>query len=106
MIIDTKLKYIYDFESANEIFSGINLDGGVCYFLWDKDYNGKYYFEHTTFNKEVIKSERFLKTEIYDTIIRDFRQISIIEKAQQFNEKRFSEIVSPRKPFEFDADFF
>ncbi|MFK8376798.1 Eco57I restriction-modification methylase domain-containing protein [Capnocytophaga canimorsus] len=106
MMKDKRIKCIHDFESANEIFPGIKLDGGVCYFLWDRDYNGKCYFEYTTLEKEVIKSERDLKTEISDTVIRDFRQISIIQKAQQFKEKRFSEIVSSRKPFGFDADFF
>lgn len=41
MIADTRIKYIFDYEDAQECFSGIHIDGGVNYFLWDKKYSGK-----------------------------------------------------------------
>ena len=41
MINDKRIKFIYDFENAKECFKDINLDGGVCYFLWDNQYEGK-----------------------------------------------------------------
>lgn len=106
MMKDTRLSHIYDFESADEIFAGINLDGGVNYFLWDREHSGKCYFEYKTKDGEIIDSERFLKTDITDTIIRDVRQASIIEKIVQLKEKKFSDIVSPRNPFGLGADFF
>lgn len=106
MIKDTRLSYIYDFESANEVFSGINLDGGVNYFLWNREYNGKCYFEYKTKDGDIIASERFLKTDVTNTVIRDFRQISIIRKVQKLKEKKFSDIVSSRKPFGISTDLF
>ena len=45
-----------------------------------------------------------MKTNYSDTIIRDFRQSSIIEKATK--DIKFSEIVSYRNPYGFFADLF
>ena len=35
MINDTHLRKLYDFENAGECFPGVDISGGVCYFLWD-----------------------------------------------------------------------
>jgi len=106
MMNDKRIRLIKDFENAKECFQGINLDGGVCYFLWDKNYNGQvdYYFKSID-GKENF-SKRFLKSEIATTIIRDFRQLSIIEKVFLKSEIKFSEIVSSRKPYGISTDLF
>ncbi len=104
MIEDTRIKYIYDYEDAQECFSGIHLDGGVCYFLWEKDYNGKVNYTYKPKEQEAIFSQRFLKTDLSDTVIRDYRQITIIEKSRLGT--KFSAIVSTRNPYGFSADLF
>lgn len=101
---DTRLKKLYDFEDAKEIFKGINLDGGVCYFLWDKHYQGKVEYHYKPKQGEMLSSLRYLKNEFSETSIRDDRQISIIQKSSQ--EENFSQIVSPRNPYGFFADLF
>lgn len=106
MIEDTKLKIIYDFEDARECFSGLHIDGGVCYFLWDREYNGKVQYHLKSLDGTTNYSERFLKTDFSKTVIRDVRQISIISKVDQATKNKFSEIVSYRNPFGFNADFF
>lgn len=104
MIKDTHINYIFDYEDAQECFSGIHLDGGVNYFLWSKEYNGPVHYYYKPLNQDVIYSERFLQTDLTNTVIRDYRQISIIEKTS--NGDRFSEIVSTRNPYGFSADLF
>lgn len=104
MIEDTRIKNIYDFEDAQECFSGIHIDGGVCYFLWDSKYSGKVNYVYKPKEQEEIFSLRYLKTDLTDTVIRDYRQISIIEKTAK--ELKFSEIVSTRNPYGFSADLF
>lgn len=104
MISDTRIKNIYDYEDASECFPGVHIDGGVNYFLWDRDYNGKVHYIYKPKEAQEIYSERFLKTDFSDTVIRDFRQSSIIEKATK--EIKFSEIVSYRNPYGFFADLF
>lgn len=106
MINDHRLKYIYDFENAKECFPGVNIDGGVQYFLWDKNHNGKVSYVYKSIDGEEISTERYLNDGITDVVIRDFRQLSIIEKVFKENEKKFSEIVSSRNPYGISSDFF
>lgn len=106
MMGDTRIKYIYDFEDAKECFNGINLDGGVSYFLWEKDYNGKVDYYYKSLDGTITHSIRNLKTDFSETVIRDVRQMSIIKKIADKNEKRFSSIVFARNPYGFNADLF
>ena len=103
---DKRIKYLYDFENAKECFPGINLDGGVCYFLWDKNHSDKVEYIFKSISGDEIKSKRFLKSKFSEKIIRDFRQISILEKINSLNEKPFSSIVSTRKPYGVSTDLF
>lgn len=104
MIEDKRIKYIYDFEDAKECFSGIHLDGGVNYFLWDSEYEGKVNYTYKPKGQNETYSFRYLKTDFTDTVVRDYRQISIIAKVA--NNKKFSKIVSTRNPYGFSADLF
>jgi len=106
MVEDLSIRYIYDFEDAKNIFPGINLDGGVCYFLWDRDYRGKVDYYYHGLDGSMNFSHRYLENKFSDTVIRDARQYSIIEKALSLNELRFETIVSPRNPFGLNSDLF
>lgn len=106
MMNDTRIKYIQDFEDAKECFSGLHIDGGVCYFLWDASHNGKVEYHFKSLDQSDSISYRFLKNGISSTIIRDCRQLGIIEKAGMLKETRFNTIVKARNPFGFNADFF
>ena len=103
---DTRIKVLYDFADAKECFSGITLDGGVCYFLWDKSYNGAVDYYHKSLDGTTNHSKRYLKIDSFDTVIRDFRQISILKKVAGKKEGKFSSIVSARNPYGFYADLF
>ena len=106
MMNDIHIKRVVDFENAQECFVGLHIDGGVCYFLRDKFYNGKTKYTLYTKDKEIIVSDRYLSTTLSDTIIRDYRQISIIEKVKKGTNKTFNTIVSSRKPFGIATDLF
>jgi hypothetical protein len=105
-IIDKRFKVIHDFENAKECFPGINLDGGVNYFLWENNYKGKIEYHFHSFDGKEIITNRYLKEEYSETVIRDPRQLSIIEKVNSFNYKKFSEIVSTRNPYGIGSDLF
>ena len=106
MINDRRLKIIHDFENGQICFPKLHIDGGVCYFLWSKDYNGEAEYHHYALDGTNSVTKRFLKNEFSDTVIRDYRQISIIEKAAKPNEDKFSSIVYSRNPYGFCADLF
>ena len=49
MLKDEKLAEIHDFPETSDCFPGINIRGGVCYFLWDKTHKG--YCKITNYKK-------------------------------------------------------
>lgn len=105
MMEDTHIKGIVDYEKAEDCFlGGIHIDGGVCYFLRDNNYNGTCHFKHICADGYVDESDRMLKNGIADTVIRDSRQVSIITKTN--SAEKLSNIVSARNPYGFCADFF
>jgi hypothetical protein len=106
MMEDTRLSFLYDFENAKECFPNIDLDGGICYFLWDAKHIGKLKYIYKNFNGEIVNSERYLKNSVSKLVLRDYRQISIIEKVKSISEVSFSVNVSSQKPYGFRSDIF
>lgn len=104
MLHDDRLRVIHDFINASDCFTGVEIKGGVCYFLWDRDNRGlcKIY---THKDGEVSQSERPLLEPNNDTFIRYNQAISIIKKIESFNENSFSSIVSPQTPFGLYSSF-
>lgn len=105
MIEDKRIRIIHDYENAKECFPAIDLDGGVNYFLWQSDYQGKTYYFYHAIDGEIYESKRYLKNEFSDTVVRDYRQITIIEKTSTV-QKKFSDIVSNRNHYGFSSDLF
>jgi hypothetical protein len=104
MMSDNRVKYMYDFENSSDCFHGLHIDGGVCYFLWDKNYAGMTDYTFKANDGSINKSTHYLKNDYFEYVIRDNRVLSIIEKVAK--EQRFSDIVSNRKPFGIETDMF
>lgn len=96
MLNDDRIRKIVDFEDANECFPGVDIAGGICYFLWAKDSTGPC---------EVINMHNGIETTSirplneFKTFIRHSQAVPIIRKVLAKNEKKMSEQVSSRKPF-------
>lgn len=105
MLADKKIRKIVDFENSNEVFPGVDVAGGICYFLWDKDNEGL--CEITNFkNDEVVKLERALDE--FPILIRQSKAIPIIRKVQLqqgIKGKFLNEVVSSRKPFGLPTNY-
>ena len=106
MINDTGIKIIYDFENGQICFPDLHIDGGVCYFLRAKNYNGKVEYHHFGLDGTERITKRYLKNKYTDTVIRDYRQESIIKKTSKIKTEKFSSIVLSRNPFGFYANLF
>ncbi|WDT67224.1 Eco57I restriction-modification methylase domain-containing protein [Cloacibacterium sp. TD35] len=105
MLSDKRIRKLVDFENSNEVFPGVDVAGGICYFLWDRDYKGVCEMENIVEGKKV-KSERYLDE--FPILVRNGKAIPIIHKVLSKNEnngKRLSEIVSSRKPFGLPTNY-
>lgn len=108
MLHSNKFKIIHDFENASDCFSGVSVKGGVIYFLWQNDYNGKcHYYFHQSQNKEVLYRYDFLDSLNCGIVIRNPKSFSIIEKIENLegkyyddSSKNFSGLVSPKHFFD------
>lgn len=100
MLNDDRIEQLVDFFDSTICFPGVDISGGVCYFLWSRDYRGECLVKTIGTNS---KSElrRPLLEGNGKTFIRFNEAISIIRKITSFKEPKFSELVSPRKPFGF-----
>jgi site-specific DNA-methyltransferase (adenine-specific) len=96
MLNDNRIRKIVDFEDANECFPGVDIAGGICYFLWERDSMGPCEVVNMH-NESVAISTRPLNE--FKTFIRHSQAVPIIRKVLAKNEKSMSELVSASKPF-------
>jgi hypothetical protein len=116
MLGDNRLRSIDDFLSASDVFPGVGLKGGVCYFLWDRDNPGLCSVSTHFKDWPVSNVSRLLLEEGADVFIRFNEGLSILKKVVS-NEtgqseslllpdsKRFDRLVSSRKPFALETTF-
>lgn len=104
MISENKISILHDFVDSKDCFSGVDIKGGVCFFLWEKNYSGPAkIFTHE--NMEVYISDRKMKEKGCDIFIRMSQAIPILHKVQSYGEKTFDSIVSTKKPFGMTTNY-
>ena len=102
MLKDKRLNIIHDFPNAADCFPGVEIKGGVCFFLWDRSYNGKCDIYTHNGTHVTSHSKRYLLEKDAETFIRYNEAIPILQKIRAFNEQSFSELISANDPFGFD----
>jgi site-specific DNA-methyltransferase (adenine-specific) len=100
MLGDQRIKKLVDFPDSRDVFDGVDVAGGVCYFLWDRDWEG-FCEVDTVSSGSVTRAERQL--DAYSMFIRDNRVLEIVEHVNSVGGDSFSNIVSSRRPFGLDA---
>jgi site-specific DNA-methyltransferase (adenine-specific) len=98
MLNDKHLRKIVDFPNSTECFPGIDLSGGVCYFLWEKESSGDCEITSVIEGKHSTMLRPLLEKGV-NTFIRYNEAVSILHKIFKLKEKSFSEQVSSQKPF-------
>ena len=101
---DKHIEVMFDFEDSSECFTNQHIDGGICYFRWNKDYEGMVDYSFKDANGNIKRENRYLKGENVKIVIRDTRRISLIDKVSK--EKTFSEKVSYTQPFGIRKNLF
>ena len=97
MLGDKRIRKLVDFENARDAFPGIDLAGGICYFLWERDSEGLCEVINIAGDLPSTATERDLDE--FPTFVRHSAAVPIIRKVLTKEEARMSEQVSTRKPF-------
>jgi hypothetical protein len=96
MLSDNRIRKLVDYENAQDVFPGVDLAGGVCYFLWNRDAPGLCEVTNISGNSRVTSERRLDEFPIF---VRHSAAVPIIRKIMAKNEPRMSEQVTSRKPF-------
>lgn len=103
MIHDKQISILHDYADSKECFTGVDIKGGVCYFLWEKGSNKPCdCYRHTT--DGISHSQRYLVENDDDIFIRQTELVGIKNKVQKLKENTFDTIVSARKPYGLEAE--
>ena len=97
MLTDKHIRQIVDYDNFKEVFPGVDLAGGACYFLWDRDSIGSCAVTNISGN---IKNTMMRDLDEFEIFIRQNKAVKIVEKIQQQSQcQNLSERVCSRMPF-------
>lgn len=96
MLKDTRLRKLVDYTDSEDCFPGVDIAGGICYYLWDRDHPGL--CEVTTIHNGNQKTV-LRKLDEYPIFIRHNEALAIIEKVEKKEKLFYNQRVSSQKPF-------
>ncbi len=103
MLQDRRIRQLVDFPAAAEVFPGVELKGGVCYFLWERDTEGDCAVTTVRGQNVIGPVDRNLGE--FDVFVRDSRALEILRKVQRNQEPSIIEILSVDKEFGWTSNF-
>ena len=103
MLSDSRIRKLVDYPAASEVFPGVEIKAGVCYFLWDSTYSGT--CEVTTVRGGEVMGPTSRDLSEYDVFVRDGQAISILHKVLQKSEPSINEILARDKEFGWTSNF-
>lgn len=94
MLNDKCISKLVDFPDSKKCFPNVDIEGGICYFLWDKNHKKNNIEYYSNSEKEIRQLNQ------YDIFIRQNKALSIVNNVLKKSKNgNISDIVSPQKPF-------
>lgn len=78
MLKENHISELIDIPNSADCFPGVNVAGGVCYFLWEKEYHGDCNVKNVVKGAVVSEMQRSLNE--YSYFVRNNTALSIIRK--------------------------
>lgn len=78
MLKDTQISDLFDYTNSADLFSNVNIAGGLCYFLWNHDYTGDCHIRNILWNKRI--SEGYRKLSDHNVFVRNNVAYDIIKR--------------------------
>jgi site-specific DNA-methyltransferase (adenine-specific) len=105
MLSDPFLAEIHDYPETDMVFPGVNIRGGICYFLRSKAHAGDAKVVNYKKASEPVVSYRPLLEKGLNSFVRYNESISILTKVRMKNEETFDQRVQSRNPYGIPSDF-
>ncbi len=103
MLSSAKLAEIVDFPVSKDVFPGVEVKGGICYFLWEKAHAGR--TNVTTIRGEEVIGPVARDLGEFDVFVRDPRAVEILHKVQAKSEPSVTDILTGDTPFGIATNF-
>lgn len=103
MLNSGHLRHLTDFPDSGDAFPGVQIKGGVCYFLWDGTHSGTCEVTRAAGGEEHLQRQRHLGE--FDVFVRDERALGILRKVLAQEEPSVLELVSGDTPFGIATNF-
>jgi site-specific DNA-methyltransferase (adenine-specific) len=107
MLTDRRLRAIADFPDSREVFAGVDIAGGISYFLWDSSWRGQCRVTTTVGGTKRPPMDRALDE--YDVLVRYNEAVPILQRvlstggAEGFKSMALD--VAPIQPFSLRTNF-
>lgn len=109
MLNDNRIRKLVDYPDSRQVFPSVDVAGGICYFIWDRDNPGDCRVVEFDHGLESSEATRPLLEPGAEVFIRSNRALSILRKVMAAEtgseslalpeKKRFEKQVSSQKPF-------
>lgn len=109
MLNDNRIRKLVDYPDSRQVFPSVDVAGGICYFLWDRDNPGDCRVVEFDHGLESSEAARPLLEKGAEVFIRSNRALPILRKVMVVEagseslslpkERRFENQVSSQKPF-------
>lgn len=103
MLTSRKLSALVDFPISKDVFPGVAVEGGICYFLWEQSHEGQ--TDVTTIRGEEVVGPIARDLDEFDVFIRDSRGVEILHKVQEKSEPSIIDILTGDTPFGIATNF-
>ena len=103
MLGDRRIRELIDYPAASDVFPGVEVKAGVCYFLWDAMHDDDCTVTTIRGGDVVGPTKRNLGE--YDVFVRDSRAMSILRKVREHDEPSINSILARDKEFGWTSNF-
>jgi site-specific DNA-methyltransferase (adenine-specific) len=103
MLADKRLKSLTDYPVSKEVFPSVEVKGGVCYFLWERDYEGDTFV--TSIRDGAASGPYPRDLSEFDVLVRENQASIILRKILSHKEESITEMLSVDKEFGWTSNF-
>ena len=102
MLHDKHIRCIFDYVDNKMLFNNVLIPGGISYFLWDNEYDGKCSFTSKR-GDNVSTAERYLDE--YEILIRNNFSVDLLKRISQSGDCMMDSVVFSRNAFGIPSNY-